>query len=58
MVNLYLMLNLDAMTWMRFGVWMIIGVAIYFLYGIKHSKENAQTKEAVAEKNAEDSHKY
>jgi len=32
------MLGLPAMAWVRFGVWMTIGVAIYFLYGIRHSR--------------------
>ncbi|MGV9827064.1 amino acid permease [Gordonia sp. NPDC003429] len=34
---LWLMLNLSALTWIRFVVWMIIGVAIYLLYGMRHS---------------------
>lgn len=33
-----LMLALPLPTWIRFFVWMAIGLAIYFLYGIKHSK--------------------
>jgi APA family basic amino acid/polyamine antiporter len=32
------MLNLPAATWIRFVVWMAIGLAIYFLYGAKHSR--------------------
>jgi APA family basic amino acid/polyamine antiporter len=34
---LWLMINLTAITWLRFLVWMVIGVAVYFLYGRKHS---------------------
>ena len=34
---LWLMLNLTALTWVRFVVWMVIGVAVYFLYGMRHS---------------------
>ncbi|XP_075160639.1 cationic amino acid transporter 2 isoform X2 [Haematobia irritans] len=36
-INIYLMLQLDIMTWIRFGVWMAIGLAIYFFYGLPNS---------------------
>ena len=34
---LILMLQLPLITWIRFVVWLIIGLAIYFGYGISHS---------------------
>jgi basic amino acid/polyamine antiporter, APA family len=34
---LWLMLNLSALTWIRFGVWMVVGIAIYVGYGRQHS---------------------
>lgn len=35
-----LMTFLPAVTWMRFGVWILIGIAVYFVYSIHHSKLN------------------
>ena len=34
---LWLMLNLTGLTWIRFGIWMAIGVLVYALYGRRHS---------------------
>jgi basic amino acid/polyamine antiporter, APA family len=33
----WLMLNLTALTWVRFGVWLVVGTAIYVGYGYRHS---------------------
>lgn len=43
LINIYLMIMLDIMTWIRFGVWIIIGLVMYFSYGIRYSKEKYQT---------------
>jgi amino acid transporter len=37
----YLMTELGITNWLRFIVWLIIGLAIYFTYGIKHSRLRA-----------------
>jgi len=34
----YLMIGLPVDTWARLVIWMLIGLAIYFLYGRRHSK--------------------
>jgi APA family basic amino acid/polyamine antiporter len=31
------MVNLTVVTWVRFGVWMVAGTAIYLGYGRRHS---------------------
>ncbi len=38
LTNLYLMSELGITNWTRFGVWLIIGLLLYFSYGIFHSK--------------------
>jgi basic amino acid/polyamine antiporter, APA family len=36
--NLYLMTELGVINWLRFIIWLVTGLAIYFLYGYKRSK--------------------
>ena len=39
---LWLMLNLTTLTWVRFLVWLAIGMLIYLLYGRRHSRLREQ----------------
>jgi len=38
LTNFYLMSELGITNWTRFGVWLVIGLLIYFSYGVFHSK--------------------
>lgn len=38
---LFLMLNLAGITWVVFGIWMVVGIAIYLGYGRRHSRLGA-----------------
>lgn len=40
LICFYLMLNLQVETWIRFVVWMLIGLVIYFSYSRRHAKLN------------------
>jgi APA family basic amino acid/polyamine antiporter len=33
----YLMFQLPSLTWIRFAVWLVIGLVLYFAYGYQHS---------------------
>lgn len=35
-----MMMTLTATTWARFVIWFVLGVLIYFGYGIRNSVEN------------------
>jgi basic amino acid/polyamine antiporter, APA family len=37
-ISLGLMASLNRVTWVRLIVWLVIGLVIYFTYGVKHSK--------------------
>ncbi|SDS68752.1 amino acid permease [Bradyrhizobium canariense] len=37
-VSVFLMFGLPVDTWIRLGIWLAIGLAIYFFYGSRHSR--------------------
>ena len=39
-MSLVFMFSLPGITWIRFGIWMAVGVVIYMFYGRVHSKLN------------------
>jgi APA family basic amino acid/polyamine antiporter len=38
LVSLWLMVNLPTATWLRFAIWMVIGLVVYAAYGYRHSR--------------------
>lgn len=40
LASAFLMLQLEWQTWVRFGVWLVVGLVVYFTYGRKHSLMN------------------
>ncbi|PZG26132.1 amino acid permease, partial [Spongiactinospora gelatinilytica] len=38
LASIYLMANLPVETWLRFLIWMAVGIAVYFVYGRRHSR--------------------
>lgn len=49
----FLMTYLERATWIRFGVWLVVGLVIYAAYGYRHSRlrrgEDAGHAEAALE---------
>ncbi|KAJ7255537.1 hypothetical protein O6H91_Y415700 [Diphasiastrum complanatum] len=37
MINVYLLVNLESLTWMRVSIWLAVGTLIYLFYGVNHS---------------------
>lgn len=48
-VAFYLMLTLPVETWIRFILWMVLGMLIYFLYSRHHSRMHVDAQRTAAE---------
>jgi basic amino acid/polyamine antiporter, APA family len=40
---IYLMIQLPGVTWIRFAIWLVVGLIIYFTYGYTHSTLRRRT---------------
>lgn len=43
---LYMMCELGISNWIGFGIWLVLGLVVYFAYGFKNSKLGLQSKES------------
>lgn len=44
-INMYLMVMLDYMTWVRFIIWIALGLIIYLSYGLWNSVERGRCQQ-------------
>jgi basic amino acid/polyamine antiporter, APA family len=47
LTNLYLMAHLGITNWMRFGIWLVIGLTIYFGYSVRKSKLRLEDRKLI-----------
>jgi amino acid transporter len=45
----YLMTELGITNWIRFGIWLLVGLVLYFFYGYSHSKLHNRPEDRPAE---------
>ncbi|XP_062854767.1 cationic amino acid transporter 4 [Trichomycterus rosablanca] len=48
LLNVFLMLKLSVLTWLRFTIWVAAGLIVYFGYGIWNSKEGLKEPQCVS----------
>ncbi|MCH5598157.1 amino acid permease C-terminal domain-containing protein [Niabella ginsengisoli] len=44
---MYLLIEIPAVSWFWFFIWMVVGLFIYFLYGYRHSKLAVDKKDII-----------
>lgn len=52
--SLFLISQLHWETWLRFAVWLVVGLIIYFLYGRRHSTMNPESPRRQVESRSRD----
>ena len=48
LTNFYLMSELGITNWARFGIWLVVGLVLYFSYGIFNSKLGAEKIDSIS----------